>query len=174
MDKREPRPGYVNVSLQLPRKVADLLAERGDDFISIIELLGRECQHLPPTAEVRADAERLREQEKQKRQEETEKRGRLSYRLFRRYGGGKHIAIRPDLLNRIALELGANPKLIELNIGWFKQSLEAKVRKRRGREIERYYWAGKSNYEIADRLGVHRNTVVKYIREVIKPTGRRS
>jgi hypothetical protein len=174
MDKREPRNGYVIVSVELPGDIADLLAEHSHEFAAIIEALGRECRALPSSAEVRAENQRRHEQKIQELREVAEKRGRLGFRLFRRYGGGKGVAKQVDLLDRIALELGISAKLVELDIIRFKRSLEAKVRKRRGREIERYYWAGKSNGEIAFRLCTHRNTVSKYISEVIKPAGRRS
>lgn len=174
MSRREPRNGYVTVSVELPRDVADLLADRHGDLVKIIEALGHECRYSLPNAEARAKTERLREQKRLQRQAEYAALGRRGYRLFRLRGGGKSILKRRDLIDQLALELGVNAQLLEHLVLRFKRAIEAKVRKRRGREITRLYWAGKSNGEIASQLNVHASAVSKYISEVVKPTGRPS
>jgi len=67
MFKGEPRKGYVTVSIELLRDVADLLADRHRDLVAIIEALGHECKCLPPSAEVRAEEVRLQNQKKLER-----------------------------------------------------------------------------------------------------------
>jgi len=99
------------------------------------------------------------------RQAEIWNLGRNGYRLFRRFNGGKNIAKRIELVREIAMHLGCDPLALKFSLIRFKRDLEARVLKRRGREIARLCAAGLSNPEIAARYEVHPNTIVRYLRE---------
>jgi len=174
MFKGELRKGYVTVSVELPREVADLLAERQGDLVSIIETLGRECRHLPLSSEVRAEENRLCEQKARKRKIEFRNLGRVGYRKLRQAGFSGSLQRNRNSIEPIAPEFGVSWQTLQIAIEKFKRELDGKRRQRRGREIKRLYWNGKSNGEIAASQKISRNTVTSYIRDVIKPTGRRS
>ncbi len=182
MSERDPRKGCVIVSVQLPRHLADLLAERRGDFMAIIELLGHECQHLPPTAEAQAEADQLIEQKERERRDKTKKLGRSGYRLYRRrirtdgyLNAHSEHRDRPARLSKaqwrcivmadIAEELGVSRELMELAISWFRKELLAKIKPRRDQAIIRLYLIGASNAEIADRVSVSTSFVSSFLKD---------
>ncbi len=169
MDKRKPRPGCVHVTVQLPRELADLLAERRGDFMAIIEMVGRECEQLPPVAEVQAEADRQRAERWQQRQAEIRKLGRIGFRLYRkRVDTSGYIKIDGDFRERlarfsraqwrrlvftdIAEELDVHRELIELAITRFRSELFSKIKPRRDQAIFRLYSQGLPEREIASSM----------------------
>ncbi len=183
MFEREPRKGYVIVSVELPRDVADLLADRQRDLVTIIETLGHQCRCLPPTAEVQAEENRLRKQREQERQAYFKKLGRASYRLYRRRiktnGYSKfdgEYRYRPAQLSKaqwrrlvvtdIAEELGVTRDTIELvALPRFSKELHDKIKPRRDQAIIRLYLDGRTNREIAARVKVSTTTVSRFLQE---------
>lgn len=158
MTKRE-RPGYATITLEVPIEVAEWLAVSGEHLGQIAALAAARARYNSDAAkEERACNVKAR-------QAELRNLGRVGYRLFRRFGGGKNITKRRPLIHQIAHDLSVDPQALELAIVAFKRGLETKLRDRRIREIARLYWLGFSNREIADRLKVHKNTVSNYLRD---------
>jgi len=181
MCEREPRPGCVYVNVQLPRHLADLLAERRGDFIAIIELLGRECQYLPPSVEVQAEADRLNEKKRQERQDRNTRFGRAGYRIYRRRiktdgyqkADGDYrdrpakfsqVQWRRIVIADIAEELGVQSSFMEFVLPRFHQELLAKIKPRRDKAITRLYRQGFRNQQIAERVSVSIATIDRFLR----------
>lgn len=158
MTKRA-RPGYATLTLEVPIEVAEWLATYGEHLSQIAALAAGKARFNSE------DAKEARAFNLKARQAELRTLGRIGYRLFRRFGGGKNLAKRRSLIEQIACDLKVDPKTLELTVGNFKRSIEAKVRLRRSREITRLYLGGCTNKEIAERLKVHKNTVSTYLKE---------
>lgn len=167
MSKRTS-PGNVTLTLDMPIEVAEWLAANA-------ERLGHQA-HIASTKARRKseETERKADEYLQQRQDYFANLGRNGYRELRKAGVSKNFIKNRDATKTIAPQLGVTWQALELAVTRFKRNLDAQLRKRRGREIARMYWAGFRDQEIADRMGVHRNTVINHIREVIKPTGRRA
>lgn len=158
MSKSE-RPGYATLTLEVPIEVAEWLATYGEHLAQIAALAANKARF---NSEV---AKQERKWNSEARQAELHNLGRAGYRLFRHYGGGNNIAKRPELIQRIALELQVDGQALEISVRNFKRMIKAKALVRRGREITRMYLGGCTNKEIATRLNIHKNTVSNYLSE---------
>jgi len=158
MSKSE-RPGYATLTLEVPIEVAEWLAANGELLAQMASIAAAKAQRQSVAHQCQREASR------QARKIELWSMGRNGYRLFRRFGGGKHVANQIDLIDKVALQLGVDPKVLKFAVLRFKRAIENKVRNRRGREITRLYLAGLGNAEIAKRLKVHKNTLSNYLRD---------
>jgi len=167
MSKRA-RDGYVTLTLEIPIEIAEWLGTHG-------ESLGQMARVAVTQARYNSEIDKAsREERSKKHQVEFWALGRLGYRQLRKAGVSKNLTNNRDITKTVAANLGVSWQALEFAVTRFKRSLNDQIRKRRGREIGRLYWAGYGNEEIARRFNVHPNTVARYIREVIKPTGRRA
>lgn len=164
MVKRE-RPGTVTLTFEVPIEIAEWFAQNGTTLAYMAEI-----------SVERARREEARCQNKQtshlRQLDAFVSLGRQWHRHLRRNGIPNNFVKNRPAIKVIADEIGVPWQRFELAVIRHKQLLEGKIRDRRDREIGRYYWAKKTDQYIADRLGISRNTVIKIIREVVKPKGR--
>lgn len=158
MTERE-RPGHVTLTIEVPLEVADWLASSGEQLAQVAALAAAKARRA--STAIQLDRQWRLEQ----RKAELWNLGRIGYRLFRRFNGGRNIGQRVELVREVALHLGCNAHALKLSMVRFKRHLEARLSKRRNREMSRLCAAGYSNSNIAARYGVHPNTVVRCLRE---------
>ncbi|MCR4377319.1 MAG: hypothetical protein NUV50_04415 [Rhodospirillales bacterium] len=156
---KSERPGYAIITIEVPIEVAEWLAANGEHLAQIASIAVAKI-HL------NSEATKLQRQwNVEARRVELWKLGRMGYRLFRRFNGGKNVGTRIELISEISTHLGCNAQALKFSITRFKRDLETRVLKRRGREMARLCAAGLSNPEIAARYDVHPNTIVRCLRE---------
>lgn len=158
----------IPITIELPVEAAELLVEHGPAIIKALsDLVGRaRAQHVEiDTPEVRAA--RLAE-----RREFLTRLGRFAYRIVRakfRNLAGRRLKGRARhsqerlFVQEAASELGQDRHVVELAFDDFKRRIRRKIRDRRKREVARLYFQGRTNGEIAARLRMPINTVVRDI-----------
>lgn len=167
MSERQ-RPGYISITIDMPLEVAEWFGANGEKICQLAQTTAAKSYRNSETAKI------LREEQTRKHQCEFHQLGRLGYRLLRHIGLGSNLAKNRDAIREIADNIGEPCQRLEFAIIKFKRDLNVKRHTRRIREIGRLYWAGATNAEIAIRQSIHSNTVQRYIREVIKLSGRRA
>ena len=177
----------VHIGFDLPIEVAEFIAENGDDLVSAIKIALNDFRRNPPPDQKEAQ----RQERKRKREERNQylvSIGRQGFRLLRQYQhlesyvsasgfnrirGGKNGASWQDQIIRdIADELGIGFELLKLAISRFRKKLKKKATNRRNKYIVQYAFEGLSNEEIAQKYGLHKNTVSGIIQKEIRKKAR--
>ena len=154
MDERNSI-NHVQITIDLPADVADVLATHGEAMISAMVAIAKTCR-LNPSEQNRIEAKERRKESLAENLAQIIKLGRIGYRYMRS---------NPDVqsIGALATELGVTGQKLRFATDHFKKKFKAKLKKRRDREIVRYARKGVFNDEIAHRIGVHRNTISKVL-----------
>lgn len=163
------RSGNVTLTIEMPVEVAQWFAANAEP-LRVQVLTATAKAYLRSETCKKDQAERL-----QQRENYIQNLGRTGYRQLRSLGVHSNFVKNRDVTKIVASQLGDTWQTLEFAVTRFKRVMDAKLRKRRDREIVRLYEVGKNNDQISGLIGIHKSTVARIIRDYrATKTGRRA
>ena len=151
----------VPLSVELPEKIVELLAEHGDEFVLALGKLVQEAKWAEKTEQARIRSEQFAQILIQ-RKIDLLIEGRLYHRILRgllddipkRIKGKTRTAYRNDFIAIIAYRNRLDIPHVDLEIKLHRRKFLAKFKQRRSREILRLFVDGLTDQEIASQLRI--------------------